>query len=147
MFLTPGQVIQAIANRLSIDPSQLPSKWQEIANSAQSEAYNQIVEALTVRGFTLAQILSWDAGPVFERDLSVYRALVNGGAVASFDPITLARMDRSKELVTTAVFVGGVYLNPGQPSPGQAAVGAQDTSSCFGPPRSGFVGGSCFCGD
>ncbi len=55
--------------------------WTQIVALAHAKAYNIIVERLVRRGYTIAQILLWDMGPVVERTIALWESLVAGGAL------------------------------------------------------------------
>jgi hypothetical protein len=68
----------------------LPTRWTEIAQTCNVRAYNDIVTILSQRGYTLAQVLAWDRGAEFERDLADFfvlsQAVADGSAAVERRP-------------------------------------------------------------
>lgn len=121
MFNTAQYCIQALADLLKQNVDNLLANapyWQDIVPDAQVSAYNEIVSHLVNRGFTIDQINAWDRGAEFELSLMKFWALVNGGAAQSYDDKFIKALDRRKDLDTVAVFVGGVFVSPGQTQAG-----------------------------
>lgn len=130
MFNSSAVILQAISDTLQqAGTSSLPAQWTNIANQAQTWAYQEIVSVLSGRGFTAAQIAAWDRGAEFELDLSLFRALSRGhmlGAMADA-PFLLKTFDRRPELLTVIYTTGGAIQDP-QGTAGLPNFGDVDTS-------------------
>ncbi len=127
MILTDDQTLDDIASALQTDTADLPNWWSGTNTSAHTWAYNQILGVLGARGYTLAQILASDQAPTWERRLTKWANIVEGGIAASFEPRTLAMMDCRPEMKETCLTASGVFVNPagtaGQPATGLIASG------------------------
>lgn len=131
MFLSEAKIKQAVADKLSTDVANLASHWDGIIKAAHVSAYNQIVSRLLARGFTLAQVTAWDDGPEYEKDLSVFRALNDGGSLGAFSDTAIKVMDRRAELDKMgSLIIVGVWTRPGNtdPGPGLVGTGSFDTN-------------------
>ncbi len=129
MFNDAPFILSALASRLHTDPNGLGSFWTSLALDGQARAYQEIVGALVQRGFTLAQIQAWDEGASFERDMALYYAL-NASDRAD---LAGASLNRFKQLAGVAVFIGGVFTEPGLVAPGQVMTGRIGRGTEFGP--------------
>lgn len=106
MFLPDAQIQPSVAaalhkpdwNTLTAGTTGAAPFWIQIVADAHVQAYNEIVTRLAARGYTLAQILTWDRGPEFEKSLTVFWALNNGAGLEALDDKFLARLDRRDEL-------------------------------------------------
>jgi len=131
MFITDDQVKSALAAALQTTASGLGSHWtSEIVPQAHSEAYQDIVNILTGRGFTLAQITSWDQGAQVERLHSVYYCLLNGGATAA-SGAAAKEFDQTKKLQSMAsLCINSVWKKPANTDdqPGMVGTGSFNTS-------------------
>ncbi len=100
--------------------------WVTIVADAQTSAYQEIVGRLIERGFTEAQINSWDRGAEFELVIMKYWALVNGGGLSgNYDDRFIKMLDRRRELDDVMIAVAGVYITPGQMQPGTINFGTR----------------------
>lgn len=128
MFNTPANVLQAVSDTLQqVGSINLPAQWENIAAQCQTWAYNEIVSALSGRGFTPAQIAAWDRGAEFELDLAIFRALSRGGALANLSAEFIKSFDRRPELREVIYTTAGSIQDP-QGSAGLPNVGDNDTS-------------------
>lgn len=102
--------------------------WETIVSRCNLAAYQEVLGSLLQRGFTRAQVDAWDRRVEFQRDLMVYWALTDGGALESFSDLFVRAKDRRKDLLTVQVFAGGVYVNPlaGVGGPGVCSYGASE---------------------
>lgn len=130
MFITPTQLLSAVASRLKVaGPGSLPDFWTDIVDQATNGSYQEIVGALLARGFSPAQIAAWDRGAEFQLSHGTYLALLNGGALEALDPRMLALLDKTAALKDVQVFTGGVWVNPqGASGPGLVGTGSADLS-------------------
>jgi len=134
MFTTDAVVQAALADALKLTTDPLPSYAVNIAVRSHARAYNAIARVLGSKGFTAAQVASWDEGVSFETDLAVYFACVqlNTLHTVGVDEKFLTVFDRSKELqALRALMVGGVPQVPGG-TYGLPQAGAETTDSIFG---------------
>ncbi len=134
MFLTDEDIQTALAGELKVDTfSDLPSWWVNLIAEEHAAAYQEILSEFITRGYTVAQTVGWDQGADTERRLSLWRVLVRAGTSgpeynpAATDKLNVLREIR-REMRAAQLFVGGVYLQAGNPSPGQAMAGPVNTS-------------------
>lgn len=122
-FLTREEFRQSLADTLKVSVSDLGSNWDRQCEEAMRSAYLDIRGALVQRGFTAAQVLAWERGAEFQRDIGHYWALVRSGAAVPMDDRILERLDRRKELMTVVVEIDtGVPQAPAY-SPPRVQVG------------------------
>lgn len=114
-FVRDADVVGAIQSALAVSSLDAGTPWEGIAHVANMAAYGQIRAALLKRGFSAAQVDSWDQGAEFQLDLATYWALVRGGLTKDFDPKFIDRLDRRKELATVYVTAAGNAVNPASP--------------------------------
>ncbi len=130
MFLTDDQCLQSVADMLKTAKASLPAYWSSVVSEAHAGAYNEIVGRLLRRGFTLAQITAWDRGAEFERQLTLFWALTNGGGLNSYDDKFIKTFDRRKDLDDVQFSIANVFINPvASDGPGQVGIGSEDTSN------------------
>jgi hypothetical protein len=136
---TDAETEAALADVLNLAGGQaeLEAFWVTIVPRAHTAAYNEIVGALARRGFTMAQMDTWDRRQEFEHHLSMWWCLVEGEALleaAQPDrpprdvPRLLYKFDRRAELLTVPITANGVLIDPAETGPGRIAVGPMDTS-------------------
>lgn len=127
MFLTDDQTLQQVSDAQAMAGiPNLAGSWAGINRRAHARAYNELVAALTARGYSAAQIAGWDRGAEVEGDLTVFYAMVLGAGQMSSEERRMSSVftqtyDRRRELAEIAVTVGGVYQSPAGP---QGIVGA-----------------------
>ncbi len=127
MFLTDSQCMQAVADLLKYDISALPGYWTSVVSQAHVAAYQEIQGRLLARGFTTAQVVLWDRGAEFERMLTIYWSLVNGGGTTAYDDRFIKQFDRRSDLDSVLVSVAGTWIIPGE-TPGTVGTGFEDTT-------------------
>lgn len=137
MFIVDATLKTALQNTLQ--KSTLPAFWDEIVTSANSSAYWDIVGRLVARGFTKAQVDSWDRGAEFQRSIGLFWCLNHPAAIGSdnsysrqnveaFDRRLELSGDPAQGIQAVAVTSGGVLLQP-EGTAGQPTVGPFDTST------------------
>ena len=129
-FLTDGVITTSLAAALGTQEANLGAHWTEIITRSHAEAYEEIVNKLTARGFTLSQITSWDGGAQCERLHSLYYCFLYGasavaGILNAKDFNQGPKLDKMGALV-----ISGVWTKPGNTTdePGMVSGGAFDTS-------------------
>jgi hypothetical protein len=73
-YTTDAAILQACANRLWVDVNRLvrdAPQWPNIVAEKNADAYTVIRSKLMERGFSAAQIDSWDQREVFNRNIAV----------------------------------------------------------------------------
>jgi hypothetical protein len=128
MFLTDLQTYEAIRQTLQASTGKaLSPTWNGINQSAHAWAYNLIYTTLLARGFSAAQINAWDQGADYERDLTLYRAFLQGAALHRLDSDFIKLFDRSKALEKVSVSNVGVWQAPAD-TPGTVGTGKINTA-------------------
>ena len=148
MFTSDGTAQQDLADVLKLSGTAALAGWQvNLVNRLHQAAYNQILAALVARGYTPAQVQSWDAGADFERSITLHLVLSGGGAadagavsdrfVANLDwrPLLSDGPGGRQAILLTS---GGAVVLPAGPV-GQPNFGQADTSGDVfqWPPRDG----------
>jgi hypothetical protein len=100
-------VLMKPAGTLTSGPTGLPP-WGVVITQANTQAYNDIVEKLTIRGYTQTQIAGWDYGVTYETMIGLYWCLYLGAALHNYDDkfVEKYRVYRDR-LEDTLVIVGG----------------------------------------
>ncbi len=112
-FITDNDLKTKLAANLKVaDASQLPAGWTQIITDSNAAAYANIVGVLSARGYTGAQIASWDRGAEFNSDLGLFWCLVKGAGLHGNDATFIDKLDRRKELEDVAIMNGGVLVTP-----------------------------------
>lgn len=77
-FITDAELKAAVAASLSkTDQDAIDADiWDANIARRNLGAYRQITSAWASAGFTLAQITTWDLGPVFQENLALYEAMI-----------------------------------------------------------------------
>lgn len=111
---TEGDVKQLIADTLVKDVGEIPLRWSRLAHDANIDAANDITEILLGKGYTQAQIDSWDARQTYNRDIAAHLALVKGGACNDYNQTTIDKLDRRKMLrELVGLMINGTLVIPG----------------------------------
>jgi hypothetical protein len=109
--------------------SDLAQHWDTICAQAAEYALNEVKGGLLRRGFQLADVAAWDRLYEFTLDLSLWKALILGGAYSGFDGATVQALDRRKELADVLVFVNGVWVQVSAGSPGTVTTAGPSTTN------------------
>src|SRR5438552_863679 len=112
MFLHDSDIRPSLAAILKQDPAALPAYWDTILTDAHNKAYNEILRRLLARGFSIDQAKTWDAGAEFEKDMTLWWTLNNGGALNPAEDKWIMKLDRRKELDDVDVLIGGALVVP-----------------------------------
>ncbi len=113
-FTKDDQIMKRLAGLLKQTVDGMEEYWGTIVTDSRTAAYNEILSRLLARGFTPAQIASWDRGPEFEKDIALYWCLVKGEAAPTERPddTLLEKLDRRDDLDDVLVTVGGILIDP-----------------------------------
>lgn len=104
-FITGPQLKQAIADMMRVDILELDPLWDRIAAESATAAYNDIVSALSNRGYTAVEIDTWVRGAEFNRDIGLYWAFVKGAGLHSYDDKWIDKLDRREELESVYITI------------------------------------------
>ena len=128
MFLTDDDVRQSVAGLLKMDVAGLAGYWDRLVKECHASAYYDVRGILLQRGFTSAQVDTWDRGAEFERDLTLYWCMVRGGTIVpAASSEQLDRLDRRKELETVLVESAAAPQPPAH-DPGRISHGVMATT-------------------
>ncbi len=98
MYVTDQQILTDLAGILkAADVTALLTKgpwWSSVVALRHATVYQDIIQALVARGYTQAQIDAWDAGPTYERVLTVYWCLVDNGVLSEAGAAFLEKAER-----------------------------------------------------
>ena len=114
MFITDAQLKTSLAAQLKVaSESDVPAFFtNDILTRSNLAAYQDILGRLLARGFTKAQVDSWDRGAEFQTAIALYWCFVNAGMYGGYDVETLRALDRRKDLDKELVFASGVWIQP-----------------------------------
>jgi hypothetical protein len=128
-FVSTSDAQTAVAGVLKVAFADLPSYWTGVVADSQVSAYQEIEAQLLDRGYILSQVLLWDRGAEFEKDLTIFWALTRGGGLSGmYDDRFIKMFDRRKDLATVAIAISGKYVSPSSDSPGGITTGARSTT-------------------
>ncbi len=112
-WITDDVLRKKLADTLETQPDKLGASWTTIIQDANLEAGFNVVDALTLRGYTSAQIDTWDRRKVFQTDLGLYWCYVKGTLLLSnYNVSSLKLLDRREEMMTIRVTAGGQFIAP-----------------------------------
>ena len=107
-FVTDAQLQTALEAVLKVPAGSLATGdsayWQGIVTDSNAAAYADILLALLARGLSLEQADTWIGGEEFQLDMGLYWSLVRGGALHSYDPTYVEKLDRRSELATVGLY-------------------------------------------
>lgn len=110
-FVTDAELRNEIASRLKVDGVDLSdADWVPNVSSSNKAAYADIIGALLARGYTAAQIATWDARKTFQLHQGMFWALYGAKGADDPDSERWAKFDRREELKTVALVAGGVII-------------------------------------
>ena len=134
MFLTDNQILSSLGDLLKYNASNLPSYWTSIVAEQHAAAYGYMVSKLLARGYTQAQIVQWDQGPYYERQLSLFFTITDATATDSeYDPKTLMLRDVRKELDFVVIAVNGAFIQPAATGDEPGTIGMGEGPSQYDP--------------
>lgn len=104
------EVKTELAHMLGLsDASEVEARYDSILLQSIDEGHQEIVSALTGRGYTVAQIDTWDRRARFNVDLALFWSLTKG-VINQLPFETIKQLDRRKELETLIPTVDGVPI-------------------------------------
>jgi hypothetical protein len=116
-----------LASSLKTTPDKITATgvWEKTIVDSIDAAYQDIVGALTERGYTSSQIAAWDRAEEYNRDLGLFWCLVKGAGLHGNDPTFINKLDRRKELESVAILIDGVMVTAA--GVGEVGYGVLDT--------------------
>lgn len=111
--------------------SDVEPRYDTIIDQSIQEGYEEIVSALTARGYTVAQIGTWDRAERFNIDLALFWSLTKG-VISQLPFETIKQLDRRKELLTVALTVDGapIQIDPTTAVTGNVGSGRLKFTEC-----------------
>jgi hypothetical protein len=128
-FLTDLQISQSVADLLKVTLANLPAYAANVVTEAHAAAFAEIQGRLLNRGYTLAQITSWDQGAFYERQISLYFIMVNVAGTGDYSDLWVKQYDRRKDLDTVLISIGGIFVQPVEGQPGTCSIGTESTAT------------------
>ena len=99
------------------DPVVLESWWTALVTDANVSAYAEIVTHLLARGYSKAQIDTWDRGAEFQGYIGLYFLYRDGAGLEGYDDKWVEKLKYYLDsLATVPIAVGDVLLVPANPS-------------------------------
>lgn len=111
-YITDAELKDRLAAFLKTSPANLKGYWDTIIPGANQAAHDDITGALILRGYTQAQIDTWDRRVEFAKMIGLYWCLVNGTGAHDYAFETIKLLDRRGDLKTVALHSGGVHDDP-----------------------------------
>jgi len=111
MFISDSTLNSALQDVLQKSES-LESFWSSIITASNLAAYQHIQEVMAARGFTPAQLVTWDRGAEFERSIGLWWCLTEGGASKDFSDTFIKSLDRRQEVWKVVFTSAGVIVQP-----------------------------------
>jgi hypothetical protein len=130
-YVTNDAVKAQVARMLQTTPDNLPAQWDGLVDQGVKSGASDVRQRLIGKGFTLAQIESWDQLPQYVLDQAVFWALTRG-AVSSeqVSEAKLKTLDRRDELTATGFLTSGSTIL--YPVAGDSPVGGiSHGGSCY----------------
>lgn len=94
----------------------LPQHWAEAIAAANDAAYQYCRRVLVGRGFSAAQLDTWDERRIYNRKIAVCMLFEEKGLPDEIPPLTLDRVCKAREeLLAADLLAGGVPLEPAGP--------------------------------
>lgn len=91
----------------------IPTGLAGIVSDSNRAGQADLTRILALKGYTPAQIASWDDRYAYGIDQATYWALVRSGGMAAFEDKFAERLDRREELQNaTAILIGGAPVAP-----------------------------------
>lgn len=109
-FITDAQLLARLLGALQKAELDTSGVWDQLVTDANQFAYTDIVQALTSRGFSAAQIASWDDGPQNNLILGVWWALTTAGSTKNYDQKFIDKFDIRPALKTQPLLIGGLWM-------------------------------------
>lgn len=111
-YVSDAVVLAKVKNLLKkAGSATIPTAVSGNITAYNQKAYDEIIAALTGRGFSAANVAGWDRGAEFNTDLACWWAITDAGVTESFDDRELTKLDRRPELKNIQVTVGGVLVS------------------------------------
>lgn len=111
-WITDQQLKDKLIAVLQKASLEVDAPWDEIIPDANKAAYDDIVEPLLKRGYTIDQIDSWDARTTYNIDIGLFWCLVKGGCTKDFDETFIMLLDRRAKLETLEIILDGEIVVP-----------------------------------
>lgn len=130
MFLTDAETLIDLAATLQqAGVTTLASQLPTINTRSHARGVADLVNALLLRGYSVAQITAWDAAYAapLERDMSLFNALSLAWVRTQVGTDFIKVFDRREDLKTMPVITGGLFVKPDGPV-GIPGAGAYQTS-------------------
>lgn len=112
-WITNDNLKQLVANALKKDVADLEAYWDDFVSRANAAAVADINSILRGKGYSAAQIDSWDNRVTYNEDIALYHALVKGASLSDYDQQAVDRLDRRKMLDEAgAILINGEAVAP-----------------------------------
>jgi hypothetical protein len=113
-LVTDANVLAEVAAIHRIATSAAPSSWTAIITNSNNTAYREIVRVLAAKGYSPAQIATWDEGETFNRNMAVCHALRRIGLPEGQESVSLSKIcEAYEELKKLDAFtIAGLVVAP-----------------------------------
>jgi hypothetical protein len=129
-WITDAQLKSAVASVQGLaSPSDVASHWDDSITAANVGAYNWLRAKLAGRGFSPAQMDSWDAKADYNRAAALCRLYREYGLKGVGEANLIVEQCKSlEELDTLDVTAGGEVIEPGATGAGSVSHGSYTTT-------------------
>lgn len=126
-FVSDAAILEEVAAIHRTTAAAAPDSWTPIIAKANDRAYRYILHTLQVNGLSRAQILAWDDGEDWNRELALCNALRKIGLPEGQEGISLSKICEAKEELKkiSTIIVSGAMVRS---SRGSVSTGVYNTT-------------------
>lgn len=112
-FVSPDVVRQRVAECLHVPVGELPEEFAGLCATGARDATSELRRVLVLKGYSVAQVYSWDDREYYAGRLAAYFALIRSSALSNYDLKAVELLDCRKELTeAAAIIIGDVAVAP-----------------------------------
>jgi hypothetical protein len=112
-FVEDSEIEAGLVDLIKTPLAQIKDYTPRQVKDANTWAYNEIITALTTRGYTLDQIETWDRAAEFEKSQALWwLSFFQSGWFKDVESELLKYLDRREELKTIGLTEDGVPIDP-----------------------------------
>lgn len=112
-WVTDADIKATVAAAVGVEVADLADKYDLLVSESNESAVNEIVTALSEKGFTWPQIDSWDRVREFNKHLALFWVGSDAGFLTAYSPQWVDRFDRREELAAMkSITINGAIIYP-----------------------------------
>jgi hypothetical protein len=115
-------------------------RWAPIVVDSNKSAWDGLLNDALTLGYTQAQLLAWDLGADFQRDVGKFWSIQNAAGFSGLEPYAAKAFDRRAEALAAmadGLLTGGVLVRPGSDAAAGRAGRVSLGGGFFGDPDRG----------